>query len=94
MLVLLEALCVWQAFGSPTLLVEDKEGQEQMLFGSDRFHLIAQMLGKGRRTTFIYIYVERNQHRRSKAYIVIKEIILGSNLSKKNNSVCREVRRM
>jgi len=34
------------AFGAPTFLVEDKDGEKQMLFGSDRFHIMADILGE------------------------------------------------
>ncbi|XP_028394066.1 glutathione S-transferase kappa 1-like [Dendronephthya gigantea] len=33
------------AFGSPTFLVENKNGKKEMFFGSDRFHLIAHCIG-------------------------------------------------
>ncbi|ELU13911.1 hypothetical protein CAPTEDRAFT_157424 [Capitella teleta] len=34
------------AFGSPTILVEDANKKKQMVFGSDRMHIIADILGE------------------------------------------------
>merc|ERR1711894_866268 len=34
------------AFGSPTIIVKDGEGKKQLIFGSDRMHYIADILGK------------------------------------------------
>lgn len=36
---------VWQAFGAPTIVVKDLKGEQQMVFGSDRMHIIADLLG-------------------------------------------------
>merc|ERR1712179_342912 len=34
------------AFGMPTMITKDEDGKSQMLFGSDRFHILADILGK------------------------------------------------
>jgi len=34
------------AFGAPSYLVEDSNGKKQLVFGSDRFHIMADILGE------------------------------------------------
>lgn len=34
-----------QAFGAPTIIVEDVRGDKQMVFGSDRMEIVADLLG-------------------------------------------------
>ncbi len=34
-----------KAFGSPIIVVHDDKGERHMIFGSDRFHIIAHILG-------------------------------------------------
>lgn len=44
MLVCVFVRCM-QAFGVPTMVFNDKTGKQQMIFGSDRMHIIADLLG-------------------------------------------------
>ena len=37
---------LFKAFGAPTIVATDAEGQQHMLFGSDRFHILADILGE------------------------------------------------
>ena len=37
---------IFQAFGTPTFIVEGKDNEEHLVFGSDRMHIIAMYLGK------------------------------------------------
>ena len=38
-----------QAFGTPTIVLDDSNGVSQLFFGSDRFELIARCLGECKR---------------------------------------------
>lgn len=39
------SFCLLQAFGAPTIVTYNEDGKPQMFFGSDRFELMAHVMG-------------------------------------------------